>query len=94
MLGTGAPDTHLDGVEAVVHHGNQVDRVQVPHPSDRAGGQLECRQAHVKINIIQVPAIKSVQLTREEVIQLEIGTSRQFRAAEKVRVKEGVTLPS
>lgn len=47
-------------MEAVVDEGADVVQVQSAHVFDSAGDILESCQTHVKVDLIQVSAIKSV----------------------------------
>lgn len=51
---------YLVGVEAVVDEGTDVVQVKRAHLCDSPGGVLKGCQAHVKVDLIQVSAVKSI----------------------------------
>lgn len=53
---------YLKCVEAVVHDDVDIVQVQSRHFFDPPGGVLESRQTHIKVNLIQVSAVKRVEL--------------------------------
>lgn len=50
----------LIGVEAVVDEGPDVVQVKSSHLCDSPGGVLKGCQTHVKVDLIQVSAVKSI----------------------------------
>lgn len=57
---------YLIGVEAVVYDGADVVQVQSGHVFDSPGGVLESCQTHVKVDLIQVSAVKRVELEKDQ----------------------------
>lgn len=49
-----------------MHDGADVVQVQSRHVFDSLGGVLESRQANVKVDLIQVSAVKCVKLERKQ----------------------------
>lgn len=58
---------YLIGVEAVVDDGADVVEVQGGHSFHFPGCFLESRQTHVKVDFIQVSAVKSIKLEEKEI---------------------------
>ena len=59
---------HLVGVEDVVEDGVDVGHVQRRHGLDVPRGVLEGHQTHIEVDLVQVAAVKRIQLHRRETV--------------------------
>jgi len=64
-------------MEAVVHDSSQVSHIQRTHLFNVLGGFLKRHQTHIKVNLVQMPAVKGVELEKREPVKYKYDRKKQ-----------------